>query len=253
MTDTPPISCEKTRNDKTPSLSQQVLNQLSEQISSKTYKPGDKLPTESSIAAQYGVSRSVVREAFSQLQARGLIARRRGAGTFVTEPPAQSKSPIDPELEVTTQDLLQLIEMRICLESESAALAAQHRTAEQMEALKCANGDFLQTLSRGENNTKHDQLFHHLIAEATGNRYFRDFIEHLGSALIPRNRLRQMNLSKDAQASLLLRLEQEHKDICNAIERQDVDGARTAMRMHLINSRIRLQHLLDQENESPLL
>lgn len=242
-----------TVTDKPTSLSQHVLDLLASQIKNGVYKPGDKLPTESAIANEHGVSRSVVREAFSQLQARGLISRRRGAGTFVTEPPAQSRPLIDPELEVTTQDLLQLIDLRICLESESAALAAQNRTDEQMAELARVNRAFIEALARGENDTKHDRQVHQLIAEASGNRYFRDFIAYLGNALIPRNRLRKIPLSDKAQASLLLRLEQEHKDICNAIARQDSDGARTAMRMHLINSRIRLQHLLDQENLSPLL
>lgn len=235
------------------SLTQNIVSLLSGQIRDGQYNPGDKLPTESELAQRHGISRSVVREAFSQLQARGLIERRRGAGTFVIEPPAEGFQLADPELVNTTQDLLQMIELRICLESESAAMAAINRTPEQMAELQQVNAAFLAALAKGESNTTHDFRFHQLIAESTGNRYFKDFIAHLGKTLIPRNRLRRMRLSKEAQASLLIRLEQEHRDICNAIDRQDADAARTAMRMHLINSRLRLQHLLEQEKESPLL
>jgi len=238
---------------RTNSLSQNIVSLLSGQIRDGQYSPGDKLPTESELAQQHGISRSVVREAFSQLQARGLIERRRGAGTFVLEPPAQGLQLADPELVNTTQDLLQMIDLRICLESEAAALAALNRSPEQMAELQAVNTAFLDALAKGESNTTHDFRFHQLIAESTGNRYFKDFIAHMGKALIPRNRLRRMPLSEKAQASLLIRLEQEHKDICNAIDRQDADAARTAMRMHLLNSRLRVQHLLEQEKKSPLL
>ncbi len=225
---------------------------LSELINEGRYKPGDKLPTESEIVREHGVSRTVVREAFSQLQARGLIERRQGSGTFVIEPPPKPHQLIDPELEVTTQDILQLIELRICLETESAALAAINRSPEQLEELVKVNALFMDALEKGEDNTPEDYRFHQLIAESTGNRYFQDFICHLGNTLIPRNRLRQTQLSDKARASLLIRIGQEHKDICNAIIRQDADAARTSMRMHLLNSRLRIQHLLEQEKESPL-
>jgi DNA-binding FadR family transcriptional regulator len=248
MNDTTSITPQRPDN-----LSQHLVKLLTGQIRDGQYRPGDQLPTESEIGRQHGISRSVVREAFSQLQARGMIERRRGAGTFVTEPPSEGLGLVDPELVNTAQDVLQMIELRICLESESAAMAALSRTPEQMAELQTVNAAFLDALAKGEDNTANDFRFHQLIAESTGNRYFKDFIAHLGKALIPRNRFRRARLSDAARASLLLRLEQEHKDICNAISRQDADGALTAMRMHLINSRLRVKHLLDQETESPLL
>ena len=232
-------------------LSFNLVELLSQQIENGSFKAGDKLPTESSLAASHSVSRSVVREAFSQLQARGYISRRRGSGTYVNELPPKDKG-ITPELVKTTRDALEMVELRICLESESAAMAAINRTEAQLGLIKQENEAFLNALERGESNTSHDRRFHQLIAEASGNKYFADVTGYLGESMIPRSRLNKLPLSVEAQSSLLLRLEQEHRDICNAIARQDPEGARTAMKMHLINSRVRLQHLLAQENESPL-
>ncbi len=234
-------------------LSSNLVERLSQQIEQGEFKTGDKLPTEHAIAEQYNVSRSVVREAFSQLQARGLISRRRGSGTYVNELPKVSSSLISPELVKTTEDALKMVELRICLEGESAAMAAVNHTAEQLEQIQLENKLFLDAIRKGESNTSHDQRFHQLIAEATGNKYFIDVLKYLGEAIIPRSRLNKIEMSREAQSSLLLRLEQEHLDIYRAIERRDSDGARTAMKMHLINSRVRLQYLFEMEGDSPLL
>lgn len=227
------------------SLSQAIVERLSGQMASGRFRPGDQLPTESELAREHGVSRTVVREAMSQLRERGLIERRQGAGTFVLTPPPRHKPLIDPELELTVQDLLQLLQLRASLESESAALAALHRTPEQLQQISETHRLFLQALQEGRDNTAHDARFHLLLAEATGNRYFLDFINHLGNALIPRNHLRSARLSTQDRASLLNRIGQEHEDIYHAIVRQDADAARTAMRMHLINSRLRILKLLE--------
>src|SRR3954471_13829515 len=71
-------------------LAQGVVEELSGRIRQKEFKPGDKLPPESAIMEAYGVSRTVIREAISQLQASGLVQTRHGIGTFVLEPPPPS-------------------------------------------------------------------------------------------------------------------------------------------------------------------
>ena len=79
-------------------LAEEVVQALSEEIRQGQLKPGDKLPTESEVMASFGVSRTVVREALSRLQASGLVETRHGIGTFVLERPAETPSPfrIDP-------------------------------------------------------------------------------------------------------------------------------------------------------------
>jgi len=84
------------------SLAQELVTVLSEQIRDGQLKRGDKLPTESAIMEAHGVSRTVVREAISRLQAAGQVETRHGIGTFVLDTPSPSGFRIDPATVVTT-------------------------------------------------------------------------------------------------------------------------------------------------------
>ena len=80
-------SPELRRNGSSQKLTHALAEALSESIHSSTIRPGDKLPSEAMIMAEYGVSRTVVREAISSLQAAGLIRTRHGIGSFVSAVP----------------------------------------------------------------------------------------------------------------------------------------------------------------------
>ena len=118
------------------SLAQELVTVLSDQIRDGLLKRGDKLPTESAIMEAHGVSRTVVREAISRLQAAGQVETRHGIGTFVLDTPSPSGFRIDPATVVTLRDVLAILELRISLEVESAGLAAQRRSAEQLAEVK---------------------------------------------------------------------------------------------------------------------
>ena len=108
------------------SLAQEVMNDLMGRIRTGHFKPGEKLPTEPEIMAEQGVSRTVVREALSRLQAAGLVETRHGVGTFVLADSAQPKRPLDFSTVVTLHDLLAMLELRISqLEKELTVLARQ--------------------------------------------------------------------------------------------------------------------------------
>ena len=102
------------------SLAQELVTVLSEQIRDGLLKRGDKLPTEAAIMEAHGVSRTVVREAISRLQAAGQVETRHGIGTFVLDTPSPSGFRIDPATIVTLRDVLAILELRISLEVESA-------------------------------------------------------------------------------------------------------------------------------------
>ena len=129
----------------------------------------------------------------------------------------------------------------LSLEVESAGLAAQRRTPEQLTAMR----EFLDSLQRSAALSSEaavsDFQFHLQIAEATGNRYFTDIMNHLGTAIIPRSRLNSARLAHDDQPHYQQRLGREHEQIYDAIARQDAESARAAMRLHLTNSRERLR------------
>ncbi|HEY4803218.1 MAG TPA: GntR family transcriptional regulator, partial [Paraburkholderia sp.] len=118
-------------------LAEQVVNFISEQIASRALKPGDKLPTESNLMTQLGVSRTVVREAISRLQAMSVIETRHGIGSFVLEP---RREPLDLDVvpASTLNDVLAVLELRISLETESAGLAAQRASERDLTGMRAA-------------------------------------------------------------------------------------------------------------------
>ena len=123
------------------SLAQELVTVLTERIRSGQLKRGDKLPTESQIMAEEGVSRTVVREAISRLQAAGQVETRHGIGTFVLDMPATGRFRIDPATVVTLREVLAVLELRIALEIESAVLAAQRRIDDELAGMRAAHDE----------------------------------------------------------------------------------------------------------------
>jgi GntR family transcriptional repressor for pyruvate dehydrogenase complex len=235
----PSASPRKHRN-----LAQSVVAHISDGIRDGAIKPGDKLPTESEIMRILGVSRTVVREAISHMQAAGMVETRHGIGTFVLQPAPAHNLGIDPNAVVTMRDVLAILELRISLETEAAGLAANRRTDAQLQKLRAALDDFQANAKRGGETIAADMQFHLTIAQASDNRYFHDILSHLGTNIIPRARLNSARLAHDDPAAYLERVSREHEDIFNAIARQDPESARAAMRTHLSNSRERMRQAL---------
>lgn len=241
------------------SLSQRVVDGLAERIASGALKPNERVPTEPALMQEFGVSRSVVREAISRLQASGLLRTQQGVGSFVLA--RKVSSPLMPDVagaELKVQQKLAMLELRLCLEPEAAGLAAQRRTPEQLSAMERALKEFDTQRSTGEATTEADFRFHELLAQATGNEYFVHVLHSLSSATIPRHaataaavvaprRGRPAQAARFGEPSPELRsgkdiTAQEHHAVLEAIRRGDAAAARAAMFLHLNNSRERMKN-----------
>ncbi|MET3495993.1 DNA-binding FadR family transcriptional regulator [Variovorax boronicumulans] len=220
-------------------LAHGLVEDLGEKIRSQSLRPGDKLPTESAIMQAYGVSRTVVREALSKLQAGGLVETLHGVGTFVLQPRPGGVFRLDPGEIAASVDVLAVLELRISLETESAGLAASRRTDEQLMAMRQALDDFEHNVAVAGDTVAHDFRFHLQIAQSTGNPYFADIMRHLGTTIIPRTRISAIRIQDGG--AYLSRVNREHEEIYAAIARRDPESARAAMRIHLTNSRERLR------------
>ncbi|WP_297837520.1 FadR/GntR family transcriptional regulator [Pseudomonas sp.] len=227
------------------SFTKALVVELSRKITEAVIKCGDKLPTESEIMIVYNVSRTVVREAISRLQASGLVETRHGVGTFVLDNLNTHGLQIDPATIVTLREVIDILEFRTSLEVEAAGLAASRRSAEDVALMRNALDEFNQ--ARHSNNAvASDFQFHYQIAVATGNRYFTDIMSHIGPGILPRTRLNSALLAHTDPEQYQTGLVREHEQIFEAIARQDIDAARAAMKLHLTNSRERLRNAHDQ-------
>jgi DNA-binding FadR family transcriptional regulator len=230
----PPVQRRRPRT-----LALELVDSLGDRIRDGRIVPGDKLPTEAAIMEEFGVSRTVVREAISKLQASGLVETRHGIGTFVVGLGDGAAFRIAPEQIATLHDVIAVLELRIGLETEAAALAAARRTERNLAEMRSALDGFAAALAEGRDAVGPDFQFHQEVARATQNPHFAELMSTLGAMIIPRARLGAAEGVSEAQRSYLLRANAEHENIFDAITNRDSDAARAAMRTHLANSRER--------------
>jgi DNA-binding FadR family transcriptional regulator len=227
------------------SLAHDVVDVLSGRIRDGSLGQGEKLPTEAAIMEEFGVSRTVVREAISRLQAASLVATRHGVGTFVVGMGDAATFRIAPEQLGTLQDVIAVLELRIGVETESAALAAMRRTPENLVTLRNALTAFNVAVEEGRDAVGPDFQFHLEIARATQNSHFVELMATLGGMMIPRARLEPPGPLTPERQAYLRKVNAEHESIVEAISQQDPDAARAAMRTHLANSRERRRRLAE--------
>lgn len=221
------------------SLTADLVQALSDRVRDGRLAAGSKLPTEAAIVAEFGVSRTVVREAMSRLQAAGVVETRHGIGTFVVGYGDASTFRIAPEQLGTLKDVIAVLELRIAVETEAASLAASRRNTANLTALRSALGAFEAAVQKGRDAVGPDFQFHLEIARASQNRHFADLMATLGGMMIPRARLEPAQPLTPERQAYLRRVNTEHESIFEAISRQDAESARAAMRTHLVNSRER--------------
>jgi DNA-binding FadR family transcriptional regulator len=226
---------------KSRSLAMILVDKLTADVKEGRLHPGAKLPTEAEIMKSFGVSRTVVREALSKLQASSLVETRHGIGTFVLTPDISPPFKVSAGQLGTLREVITLLEFRISIETEAAALAALRRDDENLKQMQRAMTDFSSAINEGRNAVQADYFFHQEIARATQNKHFRELMQSLGTGAIPRGRLEEATPVEPERLAYLRRVHQEHESIFNAIAAQDVDSARAAMRTHLSNSRERLK------------
>lgn len=215
------------------SLSRQVSQQLESIIARQEIPVGDKLPPEGALCDMFGVSRTVIREAITHLKSQGLVETRRGIGTRVLRSTPEHKSPEKKIRLRTIEDILNILELRLTIEPEVAALAASRHDEQDKQRLVELHQKFLQACRHTTQARDEDLAFHAAIAQATHNPAFVTIYEQWDVGTIPRAKL--MSVAADAQTTYqyLERVGQEHADILEAILARDPKAANAAMYQHL--------------------
>lgn len=221
-------------------LAETLVDRFAQRMRDGVLKRGEKLPPELHIMEAEGVSRTVVRDALSRMQAAGLVETRHGVGTFVLDMPAPAGFVIGPATIATLHDVLNLLEFRLSLEVEAAGMAAKRRTPQALLEIKQALDALLEGPQKSGTTINADFQFHLKIAKASGNAYLIDIMKHLGTKLIPRTRMNSAYTGQSDRTAYLAGINAEHQQIYLAIAAGNVDAARSAMYLHLNSSRIRL-------------
>lgn len=244
-----PETVEDLRIERKPKLAERVVATLRAQIVGGQVMPGQKLPTEGQMTETFGVSRTVIREAMASLAADGLVESRQGAGVFVLEHPTLAFSSFSQEIKKVSQ-AINVLEVRMGIEIESAGLAAMRRNAAQEALIQEAFFEFDRLLHLGEPTGKADFAFHREIASATNNPFYVEILDALGDRTIPCDRASPWYSVEVLSNAYLTGLQREHLLILQAISAGDAEAARAAMRAHLIAAQDRYrQRLTTQQAE----
>ena len=222
----------------TTTLAQRVVAGVKDKILAGVLPPGHKLPSETELVEEFGVSRTVVREAVTRLRAEGMVETFQGRGSFVLAMPEPTSFTVESAAIRTHHDVLDMIDFRIGIESEAAALAAARVDAASAEAVQSALDAFV--AAAPEDAVEADFRFHRSVAAASGNRFYLDLLESLGPMMIMLPRTRLGDAYSLTDSGHVDRVRREHADVAAAVAAGDVDTARAAMRVHLGNTRRRL-------------
>lgn len=216
-----------------PRLSDEVAEQMLESILSRGLRPGDRLPSERELGEQFGVSRTVIREASRSLVAKGVIEVRPGSGLVV--------APFDPSAVTSSMSVYlrgggmpyeKVHEVRTMIEIQVAGLAAERATADDLELLRAVHERFRSAVASDDHEAwaQADVEFHRTLARLTQNELYLVLLDSIGDVLLAIRR-QTMRIP-----SRLTKVAQAHDRIVERVAARDAAGAQEAMRQHLEES-----------------
>lgn len=211
-------------------LGEQIEEQILNYILEEPLEIGDKLPNEFELAELFQVGRSTIREAVKGLVTKGVLEVRRGAGTYVNSTSTIEEDPLGlAKLHDKYQLALELFDVRLILEPEIAAKAAEYATEEDIIQLKQLCDETEELYLKDQNHMPKDIEFHTCIARCSKNRVVESLIPIINSAITTFVNLTHRSLREETIST--------HRAITEAIAEHDSTGARCAMVMHLTYNR----------------
>ncbi|PRR80069.1 HTH-type transcriptional regulator LutR [Clostridium liquoris] len=210
---------------------EQVIYQIKDMINKGVLKKGDKLPSERDMVESLQVSRTSIREALRSLEIIGLIESKQGEGNFIRS--SFENSLIEPlSIMFMLQDSNpgEILELRKIIEKETAGLAAERITEEELKELELLMGKFKE-LVEGEQMVSVDREFHYKIAQASKNFLILSIFNAISSLM--------ESFIKDARKNILIKEEnkeilyKQHENIYKALLNKNPQQAMKAMIEHL--------------------
>jgi GntR family transcriptional repressor for pyruvate dehydrogenase complex len=213
-------------------LYQSILDEIREAIRTGKLKGGDQLPSEREMAKAFGTSRAAVRQAIVAMEVSGLVEVKPGSGTYLRDFNLNNYlEPLAYLIYGTEAGVLDILELRIALETEAAALAAKRATAEDIEVMAKALKSEKESMEAGQMAIEEDVEFHSTISKATHNNVFDKVmytIRELLNCSFTEQRNKTWGLPDRVEVIL-----KEHQEIFDAIKNHSPEQARAAMRKHL--------------------
>lgn len=232
-------------------LTERVAGVLAARIGAGDYPLASKLPSGRLLAAEFGVSAAVIREATERLRAQGLIESRQGAGCVVRARTAQGGFRIPDAEGMDRPGLAAVYELRIELEGAAAALAARRRTPGQADELARILDRLERHIHDPDQGVRHDLAFHVAIAAATCNPHYQGLVAYLNGQMRQAVETARRNTAQHPDPAVAQAVQAEHRRIGEAIRAGDPHAARAAATAHLHAASRRLGLDLDAPQLHP--
>ncbi len=229
-------------------ISEEIVGQIKELITSGELKPGEKIPSERELSTMLGVSRPSVREAIMVLDAMGLLEARQGGGTFVRSLTATTLSdPLALMVEENPALLHALVEVRMGLETWSAYLAAQRATDGEIERMGELLAIMEKQAAQGGWDAEVDSQFHYAITTATHNTLQMHVLNTIHSLFHKTIQVALTEFYRKAGMTELLLT--QHRNVFQAIADKKPEQAREAMYQHIAMVEEKMAELLEAAAE----
>ncbi len=212
-------------------LSDCVADEILSMVAEQRFQAGDKLPNENELSAELGVSRATLREAVRTLAASGVLEIRRGVGTFVAAETGQiDGADMFGKLSDAQIGARDLYEIRLIFEPQAAYLAAQRASDTELARILSYGREVERLIESGGDRTRAEQSFHKAIAKATHNAFISRLMpilyEGIGKGVV---------LSKQNEQAVKDTLA-DHRLIMEFLSQRNPEGARDAMRIHILHA-----------------
>ena len=208
-------------------ISDQVYEQLREQLINGVWKQGDKIPSENELVALFNVSRVTVRQALSKLITLGLLETKLGEGTYVKEinPGVYMKEMI-PYIILNKESIREVLEFRLVIETETAGMAATRITDKDIARLERCLERMFNFKDQLDNYVYEDLHFHMIIAKSTKN----SLIIQVNNIVREIIRGTIKNVTEEIGSEVGLKY---HKLLIDSFKLRDAEMAKNMMREHL--------------------
>lgn len=212
-------------------LSDRIADSILSMITvEQRFLPGSKLPNENILSQELGVSRTTLREAIRILAAGGILEIRRGRGTFVREGFEINQTGELSALTTAKVKIRDLYEMRLIFEPEAAYYAAQRGTDEEIQRILALGEEIEQQIGQKKDRTKVEQAFHKSIARATHNEFMNRLMPVIYEGID--KGVQFLRAHEEVEQATIV----EHKMLMDFLKSRNAEGARNAMRIHILHA-----------------
>lgn len=227
-------------------LADQAARNLMAFIQAQALKPGSFLPPETQLAADLGVSRPIIREALKSLEGKGIIEVMSGKGAVIRPLDGQQlELYFQRAIQIENEAIIDLLELRKGIEVQSAVLAAQRGTADELASLRQIVAEMRRNLHDPEAYVALDMAFHNQIAAMTRNTMIRTLVAALRVAI---NSTLNESMIRSHTDETLERVQVGHEDILDGLEGGDAERSGRAMTAHFADA---VMSLVSSLGDSP--